>query len=366
MPDASAFSPDYIAARARFRSAALALGCHLEAHRLEQLGPDGEDLTVDVARLGAPDAERIVLVTSGLHGLEGYYGSAVQAALLEEAIGAWRPPPDASLLLIHALNPWGMAWGRRVNQDNVDLNRNFLGSDASWRGLPDGYGLVDRVLNPHSKPSRLDPFFPRALAIAMRHGAAFLPQVASLGQYDRPRGLFFGGNGPSRVSVILREQVPRWLHGADVLHLDLHTGVGARGRMLLLSRHAPDTSGFNRLVRTFGEEMVVPLHEGEVRARGELLPWLSELAGERYEGVTAEVGTVSAMELLAALRDENRAHHHGEPDQPATERARERLARALNPIDRRWRDRVVPLGVRLCQRALEVHLGATVATRQAG
>lgn len=28
--------------------------------------------------------------------------------------------------MIHLINPWGTAWSRRVNEDNVDLNRNFV------------------------------------------------------------------------------------------------------------------------------------------------------------------------------------------------------------------------------------------------
>jgi hypothetical protein len=368
MPDASSFSPDYVAARARLRAAALSLGAHVEAHGIDPLGPDGEALTLDAVRLGAPDAERVVLVTSGLHGIESDYGSAVQAALLEEAIGGWRPPPDGAVWLIHALNPWGMAWRRRVNEDNVDLNRNFLLPDQPWRGTPPGYAEVDRILNPSTPPSRFDPFLPRAAWVALRRGGTFLQATAAAGQYDRPRGLFFGGNGPSRTSVILREQLPRWTGSArSVLHLDLATGVGPRGRLLLLSRHPSDAPGHLRLVRAFGEEPVVPLPAEGSPVRGELLDWMAHhLPHLDYEGVVAKVGTVGPMRLLQALRAENRAFHHGEPEHPATVRAREGLEEALCPTDRRWRDRVVPLGVRLCQRALEVHLGATVSRRQAG
>ena len=34
-------------------------------------------------------------------------------------------PPRSARYFIHALNPFGFAWLRRVNEDNVDLNRNF-------------------------------------------------------------------------------------------------------------------------------------------------------------------------------------------------------------------------------------------------
>jgi len=34
-------------------------------------------------------------------------------------------------VLVHAINPYGFAWTRRVNEDNVDLNRNFVDHDGS-------------------------------------------------------------------------------------------------------------------------------------------------------------------------------------------------------------------------------------------
>jgi predicted deacylase len=358
MPDASAFSPDYLAARARFRAAALASGAALEACPLDLVGPDGETLTIEVARLGSARAGRVVVVSSGLHGIEGFVGSAIQAALLEEGLGAWRPAADSALVLLHALNPWGMAHGRRVNEDNVDLNRNFLPADATWRGLPPGFGLVDPLLHPHGPAARVDTFRARALLFALRHGPAAL-NAPSVGQYDRPRGLFYGGNGPSRTRLALREHLPRWLGAAhDVLHLDLHAGVGARGRLLLFDEHVASSPAHERLAAAFPGEAVVP-RPAETEVRGAFLPWVARLLPDcRFDGITVEIGTVGPIALLAALREENRAWHHDQAGTPSFVRARERLAEALVPTSRRWRDRVVPAGVRLLQRALRVGLGA--------
>jgi len=363
MPDASAFSPDYLAARARFRSSALARGAHLEHHPLDALGPDGEDLSIDMARLGSPDAARVVVVSSGLHGIEGFVGSAVQAAVLEEALGNWRPRQDACLVLLHALNPWGMAWGRRVNESNVDLNRNFLLPDQSWRGLPAGYGEVDALLNPRTPPSRFDPFRPRAWLHGLKRGAAPIQSLAAQGQYDRARGLFFGGSAPSPTGVLLREQLQRWFGPAEsILHLDLHAGIGPRGRFVLVTRHPAGHPAMIRLGSAFGAEVLVPMPDEGSTVRGEFAPWLAHhLGDDRYEGVVVEFGTVGPMRLLSALRAENQAHHHGDPADPATERAKWKLQVALNPIDTRWRRRVVTHGVRLVQRALQVHLGATMS-----
>ena len=138
MDPLAAFSPDYATARARFRAAAEAKGWVLQALPIAAEGPRGIELTIDVARLGPENPRRVVVVSSGTHGVEGYFGSAVQLALLE---GAWADvdlPDDTGLLLVHAVNPYGFAWNRRVNEDNVDLNRNFLLAAEGFEGVDPG------------------------------------------------------------------------------------------------------------------------------------------------------------------------------------------------------------------------------------
>src|SRR5688572_14760840 len=97
------FAPDYSSALDRFRRLA---GERIDSLPISVRGPGGEPLTIDIAWMGATEARRILLVTSGLHGIEGFAGSAMQCALLSD------PPamaPDCALLLVHALNPWGFA-----------------------------------------------------------------------------------------------------------------------------------------------------------------------------------------------------------------------------------------------------------------
>jgi len=118
------FSPDYLTARERFRAAAQAAGAALHALALDATGPGGEALTIEIAWLGDQRARKIVLHTSGLHGVEAFAGSAIQLALLQQPPA---PAADCALILVHVLNPYGMAWLRRANENNVDLNRNFLG-----------------------------------------------------------------------------------------------------------------------------------------------------------------------------------------------------------------------------------------------
>src|SRR5262245_57538061 len=60
----SRFPQDYLAARERFRRAAAQLGCDLEAHPIAAKGPQGEELTIDVAVVAGTDPGRTLVISS--------------------------------------------------------------------------------------------------------------------------------------------------------------------------------------------------------------------------------------------------------------------------------------------------------------
>ena len=107
------FSDDYFQARDRFTEMANQSASRQSSHVLDVCGPNNERLTVDVARLGKPDASRVIFISSGLHGVEGYFGSAVQLMLMEsirrETIAL---SSDTAMVFAHALNPYGFAHRR--------------------------------------------------------------------------------------------------------------------------------------------------------------------------------------------------------------------------------------------------------------
>jgi hypothetical protein len=148
------FSTSYAQARRRFRDAAARRDLVVESSVLDLPGVDGEELAVDVVRDGPADAARLLIVLSGVHGVEGYCGSAVQTGLLElgepaQLLGA--KAHDTAALYIHALNPYGFSHSRRVTQENVDLNRNCIDFDVP---LPvnAGYAEIHDLLLPTTWP----------------------------------------------------------------------------------------------------------------------------------------------------------------------------------------------------------------------
>ncbi|MCC5635579.1 M14 family metallopeptidase [Nostoc sp. CHAB 5844] len=358
MSYASGFSPNYAAARYRFCAAAQALGCQLETYSIDQTGPDEEDLTIDVAILGNSQPEQTLVVSSGLHGVEGFFGSAVQCALLEERLIGWCPTQGTALVLLHALNPYGFAWGRRWNEENIDLNRNFLLPNEEYIGSPQNYAEFNSFFNPTSPPSPFEPFFMKAIATIFRHGITALINTLPVGQYDFPQGLFFGGHRPSKTYEILAANLPRWIGDAkNVLHIDLHTGLGKKATYKLFINDPPDSASAQWLIEKFGADVVEPYQpERKIyKIRGGLGNWCQVMFPQcDYKFLTAEFGTYPVIQVVEALRAENRAYFYSPPEHPSRQWTRQRLEEVFAPADIAWRHAVVFKGLDLIEKAIEV------------
>jgi hypothetical protein len=126
MSQPDAFSDSYAQARAKFLAAAASAGLAVQSYTHPLPGRDGEALATDVVLDGPVNAKQLLIVSSACHGVEGFCGSGVQVDALGQA--AWRAQAHAqgvAVLYVHALNPHGFSYQRRVTQENVDLNRNF-------------------------------------------------------------------------------------------------------------------------------------------------------------------------------------------------------------------------------------------------
>jgi hypothetical protein len=351
---ATTFSGDYFAARDRFRQAASRRGWRLDALPVDAVGPHGEELTIDVASSSTGDPERVLVVSSGIHGVEGFFGSAVQLALLEQWAAS---PPPIRCVFLHALNPYGFAWWRRCDENNADPNRNFLLERERFAGAPERYAQLDPFLNPRRPSSLWEPFTLKALPLVLRYGVPALRQAIAEGQYDYPRGLFFGGVEPSQMQRLLAEHFPRWLEGSRiVVHLDLHTGLGARGACKLLIDYPLSERQRGRLTEWFGADA---FHTGDstgtaYTARGGFGRWcMSRGLAPDYLFAYAEFGTYRPIQVLSGLRAENQAHHWGVPDSPGTRRAKERLKELFCPADELWRSQVLGRSLALVRRTLQ-------------
>ncbi len=312
MPITDYFSGDYASARKRLHAAAGRAGAALTSHVLTgHTGPAGEPLAIDVARLGTATAESALLVISGTHGIEGFAGSGCQVGLLEDRFD--EELTDATcLVLLHALNPYGFAWLRRVNEDGIDLNRNFVDFSLA---LPPSTAYEE--LHHWLVPADWDGEARRAadsalLAFGQSRGMPALQAAISGGQYTRPGGLFYGGTQASwsarMLTRVLTEVLPPTVRRLGVI--DLHTGLGPFGYgEPILDGSRP--AARERALRWYGSD-VKDLSAGEsVSARlvGTMARGIERVRPElELTFIGLEFGTQPVMEVLTALRADHWLH----------------------------------------------------------
>jgi hypothetical protein len=342
---------DYQAARAAFLDAAEAAGATLGHHAHPDLGPDDGALATDVAVLGPADASDRLLVISGTHGVEGFAGSLCQTTWLRDGVDL---PPGLGVVLVHAINPYGFAWVRRVNEDNVDLNRNCVDFAG---GLPENPGydrLADALVPEVWDDATQTRTAEELLAFAAEHGFDGLQAAVSTGQYRHPRGIFFGGRGPVWSQRTLRRVVEQHLADARrVAILDLHTGLGPFGHGELIASH-PDAAGKERLGALF-DEYTVPAEGNSVSAdvQGDILDALEHwMPGVDVAGVAIEWGTVDIVEVSNALRADAWLHGYSDPRGNDAEPIKAQLRAAFAPDDARWAELVVERFVGVRDRAI--------------
>jgi hypothetical protein len=250
-------------------------GARLGSFAHPSTGPEGEPLATDTARFGAPvgEADTVVLLLSGVHGVEGHAGNGLQQNLV--ASGRLDDlPKGVAVVLVHAVNPYGMAWTRRVDAENVDVNRNFVDpADLPANAL---YDEVDPLLNPTA--NELDP-----------------TDVS-----------FLGGLLEFRRAV----------------NLDVHTGLGPLGRLTVFQT-ADDHEVAAELGQDWYPDHLYRTTRAEVGAidHGLLGPGFDAWAAGRAPGAAPaetatfvlEFGTLDPLKGITAFRADNWLHHHGDP-----------------------------------------------------
>lgn len=330
-------SPDYPTARAAFLAAATAAGARQSSHPHPLPGPAGEALSVDIAELGLADAAHVVLVVSATHGVEGYCGSALQTEWLTNHLAD--RPDEVRVVHLHALNPFGMAWHRRVNEDNVDLNRNFPDWSQPVPANPGYEELADVLVPTDWSEAEQQRTTEALLAYAAEHGFPQLQTVITGGQYTVPTGVFYGGTGPVWSHGFLREFCATSLRPAQrVTIIDLHTGLGPWGHGELIASASPGEPLFDRAKDLWGD--VVSMMTGESVSAvlaGDWLAVADQLAPHAdVTPITIEYGTVDSITALQSLRADAWLWAHGDPRGAQAAAIRAQVRAAFADDDPSW------------------------------
>ncbi|HWA91333.1 MAG TPA: M14 family metallopeptidase [Rhizomicrobium sp.] len=348
------FPPDYASARANFLKAARGadLGTTARVHP-DAKTRDGKRLFLDTAVIGPREATTALLMISATHGVEGYFGSGVQTGMLRE--GLLEAPDGAKIVLLHALNPYGFAWDRRVNEDNADINRNFV--DHGAPPANDAYAALAEWIAPRDMSREAMKAANAKLKLyADAHGDFALQEAITKGQYVYPDGLYYGGAKESWSSLMLRDVLREELRGVKrLVVIDFHTGLGRHGHGEMITEDLPGSPAYARAKAMWGERVCSSEAGESVSAP------LTGTVDKAFAGwlpdaeltfAALEAGTLPTREVFNALRRDNWLHRFAGHDHESAEEIRREIRAAFYPGTPEWKRLVWASAVETVKQAL--------------
>ncbi|MBS0223990.1 MAG: M14 family metallopeptidase [Proteobacteria bacterium] len=357
MSNTHSFAADYSEARDKFLAAARIAGAVTSRYDNPGKGPKGEVLSTDVARLGPDDASKIVVTLSSTHGVEGYCGSGFQVDWLS-TVGAAGLPRDTAVLFVHAINPYGFAWTRRVTEEGNDLNRNYVDHTKPYP-VNEGYlEIADWLVPKDFSEAGVRTADAKLAEYRKRVGDIAYFRAISGGQYSHSDGMFFGGGGPSWSNRTLHAIADRFLKGrSDVAVIDFHTGLGPYGYGEPITHYDIDSAG-SRRVRAFWGESVTESKRGQTasQARDGLGHYgLNRVLTEpetRLTMCTIEFGTFDRERGQKAFRADHWLHKYGDPLGKEAEPVRAAMRRQFYPDTDDWKEAVLFRGHQVVRQAI--------------
>jgi Protein of unknown function (DUF2817) len=345
MNESQYFQRSYANARERYRRAAAAIQARVERHVIPgHQGLEGEDLSTDVVRLGPAMARRMLVLTSGTHGVEGFCGSAAQIALLHDRpLQALLDKLNVAILVVHAINPYGFSHLSRTNEDNVDLNRNSIDFSLPLPVNP-AYDDLHALLVPSSWP----PSDENAAAIAdyiSQRGEQAYQQALTVGQYQHADGMFFGGHRSvwsTRVLQMVFEQ-----HGAacdSIGWIDFHTGLGPYGHGEKICVGQLGNGELQRARDWWGADVTSPLDGTSVAANvaGPVLDTLRRTCTHAdTTAIAIEYGTIPLVDMLHMLRADVWLRQHPQAEKQQISAIHQAIRAAFDCDDDAWRGMIL-------------------------
>ena len=353
------FSKSYVESRDEFIKRCLNLRkAFLNADLANRPLADFPDLFIDFCMIrGSENANKFIVHSSGLHGVEGFSGAAIQSSLMHLiANGSISIPIDLNILFVHCINPFGMSRLRRVNEHNVDLNRNGI---INWQEIQPirDYENSRILLVPET-----GNWFVRAtwwMSILIRIlfcGTNYLKSLIVPGQYVFPDGLFYGGNKREQSLLILEDVLREYgVFESETVWIDVHTGLGEFGQDTLLANSMFDGLKLKDALPDVPVEYPGSLgsvKKGYESMQGDIGPYFAGMfsTGTLFM-ITQEFGTYSGFNNFIALYLENVAYHFDRDSQQYYSDLY--LKGAFNPTSSSWRISVVNKGVQLLKKIVQ-------------
>ena len=338
------FKSKYAKARGNFLAAASENATLVKSWQNPLRGIAGEKLYLDLAWFGSLEAKKVLLLISGTHGVEGYCGSGIQVGSIKTG---WQlqADKDIAIAMIHGLNPHGMSYFRRVNEDGIDLNRNFIDFQQPLPKNSFYEDLADVIVpqewteaTPAETLARITEYIERSPS-----GVADLAR----GQYSHWYAPFYGGEVPTWSNRISNQICDRYLQNKQAVGLlDYHTGLGryATGQLMSLPTH----NEAEHLARQiWGDKLVIAGSEQSVAAytpQGTLIAALqNKLASIPCIAAAYEFGTRSEPEVFNALCADHWLHAYGDLDTQQAIEIKRNMLQAFYSDSADWQKTVCDL-----------------------
>ena len=366
---AESFRTDYEDIRLHLQELSDGLGAEFASHPIDE----SDGLYIDSFYLPSRDTQtNLVVLTTGVHGIEGYIG----AAMLDVFFGEIYPTLDHSdtgVLVVANVNPYGMKHLRRYNENNVDLNRNFiLDWDTFDRASNQEYPKVDTFLGPTGKIGNAlwheADFYLSLAKTAITEGADTISDALLTGQYEYPEGVYYGGDGDESSTVYLKDVFARCLESRyeNIVHIDIHSGYGPRYNMVIFNS-VFETMTEAESVAAFGYGNVIA-HDSEsfYATTGDTTDFFYRLARQKDTDTALfstcfEFGTIgdAFFDTILSLHytvDENRNHWYPTDNATSAQIVHENYMELFYPTETAWREKTVTDFVAATQGVLNAKL----------
>lgn len=312
------------------------------------------DLTINYCYVPAQkEFKRLLILSSAVHGIEGYVGSAVQQMFMEELLEKINLS-EMGVLLIHGMNPYGFKYNRRVTENNVDLNRNCSNDIQLYKSINAGYSDLYTMLNPKgevSLKSVKNMFFQiNAIQKIIQYSMGTLRQAILQGQYQYPEGLYFGGNElePSirAISPVLKQIAENY---EVVFNIDLHTGYGARGTLHLFPNPIKDKKLKNDLETIFSGNHI-DWGDGDdfYTVTGDFTSYIGRIIPKQYYiPMVFEFGTLDSQTTMGSIKSlhnmivENQGFHHNYKTKKDETKINKDVLEMYYPSSENWKSKAI-------------------------
>lgn len=311
------------------------------------------DLTVDLFYIPClKETDRIMVFSSGVHGVEGFTGSAIQSMffdtfLSEEFLN------ESGILFIHSVNPYGFKYHRRVSENNVDLNRNSSNTKDLYSAVNEGYPEVYDLINPkgpvNSKSLGNRFFFVKAVTNILKASMPVLRQAVLQGQYQFPEGLYYGGNTFEPQIKSLSPIIDSICEPYNtVFALDLHTGYGEKGKLHLFPNPVDSTTKVFMEDLFSGYQIDWGDSDDFYTITGDFVNFVWQLNKDKsFIPMTFEYGTMDSQKTSGSIKSihimilENQGEHYGYKKERDSVKVKNDLMEMYYPSSTEWRQQVM-------------------------